>query len=186
MRSWRILAWLGALAAVAAIVALGLADRPERPQPERGGGTAAARATPLPGAGDPDRMLKDISAERFPAVLKAARPRPVMVDFWASWCDPCRFEMPFITHLRAKYQGRIDFIGVNYQDARGPAEAFVREFKMNFPSYRDPDGKIGQGQGGIIGMPTAIFLDSNGREIHRQTGAFATEAKMEEVLRRLL
>jgi thiol-disulfide isomerase/thioredoxin len=186
MRGWRILAWLGALAAVAAIVVLGLADRPERPEPERGGGATAARAPALRGAGDPDRMLKDIAAERFPAVLRAARPRPVMVDFWASWCDPCRFEMPFITHLRAKYHGRIDFIGVNYQDSRGPAEAFVREFKMNFPSYRDPDGKIGEGQGGIIGMPTAIFLDSSGRDIHRQTGAFATEAKMEEVLTRLL
>jgi hypothetical protein len=62
----------------------------------------------------------------------------------------------------------------------------VRQFKMNFPSYRDPDGAIGQGQGGIIGMPTAIFLDERGREIHRQTGAFPTEVAMEKVLRRLL
>lgn len=168
------------------MVVLGLADRPERPERESDGRASQARAAALPGAGDPARMLTDVPADRFPAVLRAARPRPVMVDFWASWCDPCRFEMPFITRLRAEYLGRIDFIGVNYQDGRGPAEAFVREFEMNFPSYRDPDGKIGEGQGGIIGMPTAIFLDERGRETHRQTGAFPTEAAMEEVLKRLL
>lgn len=180
-RRWKLLAGLGALVAVAAIVAVGLSQRPER-----GPANGAARATALPGAGDPDRMLKEIAAGRFTAVLRAARPRPVMVDFWASWCGPCRFEMPFITRLRAKYLGRIDFIGVNYQDAREPAEAFVREFKVNFPSYRDPDGAIGKGQGGVVGMPTAIFFDRRGREIHRQTGAFATEAAMERVLKRLL
>jgi thiol-disulfide isomerase/thioredoxin len=186
IRRWRILAALGVLVAIAAVVVLGLADRPERLERESDGGASRARATALLGAGDPARMLKDVPADRFPAVLRATRPRPAMVDFWASWCDPCRFEMPFITHLRAKYLKRIDFIGVNYQDGRGPAEAFVREFEMNFPSYRDPDGEIGEGQGGIIGMPTAIFLDGSGREIHRQTGAFPTEAAMEEVLKRLL
>jgi cytochrome c biogenesis protein CcmG/thiol:disulfide interchange protein DsbE len=184
-RRWKLFAGLVAVVVVAAIVAVGLSQRPER-SPTDGGATDAVRATAVDGAGDPGRMLRDIPAERFPAVLRAARPRPVMVDFWASWCGPCRFEMPFITRLRAKYPGRIEFIGVNYQDGRGPAAAFVREFKMNFPSYRDPDGKIGEGQGGIIGMPTAIFLDASGREIQRQTGAFATEAKMEEVLKRLL
>ena len=178
---WKLLAGVATLVVLAAIVALGLSQRPER-DPADGGGPVAAS----PGAGDPARMLRDIPAGRFPALLRAARPRPVMLDFWASWCGPCRFEMPFITRLRAKYRGRIDFIGVNYQDSRGPAEAFVREFKMNFPSYRDPDGKIGNGQGGIVGMPTAIFLDGRGREIHRQTGAFASEAAMEEQLKRLL
>jgi thiol-disulfide isomerase/thioredoxin len=117
-RRWKLLAGLGALAALAVIVAVGLSQRPER-SPAVGGGASAARAAALPGAGDPGRMLKEIPAESFPAVLKAARPRPVMVDFWASWCDPCRFEMPFITRLRAKYRGRIDFIGVNTRTPAG-------------------------------------------------------------------
>jgi cytochrome c biogenesis protein CcmG/thiol:disulfide interchange protein DsbE len=183
-RSMRLLLGAVAVGAVIVLVVLGLTSTSERDGGR--GAPSSARAAALPGAGDPDKVLKDIPAGRFPDVLERLRPRPVMVDFWASWCDPCRFEMPFITSLRAKYLGRIDFIGVNYQDGREPAAAFVREFKINFPSYRDPDGKIGDGQGGIIGMPTAIFLDGRGREIHRQTGAFATEAKMEEVLRRLL
>lgn len=183
----KLLLAFGGLAALAAIIVLGLADRPERLKPEPAkSGSAARAAAAVPGAGDPDRILKDLPASQFPAVLKRARPRPVMVDFWASWCDPCRFEMPFITRLRAKYLGRIDFIGVNYQDAPEPAADFVRELKVNFPSYRDPKGEIGKGQGGILGMPTAIFFDGQGREVFRQTGAFPTEAKMDEVLRRLL
>lgn len=183
-RRWKAFANVAALAAVAAIVVVGLSQRPERSAGEDSPSSAGAAA--LPGAGNPDRMLRDIAASRFTALLRAARPRPVMVDFWASWCGPCRFEMPFIVRLSAKYRGRIDFIGVNYQDDRDAAEAFVRELEMNFPSYRDPDGKIGQGQGGIIGMPTAIFLNGRGKEIHRQTGAFASEDAMEKVLKRLL
>lgn len=186
MRNWKVLAWLAALVALVAIVVMGLADRPYRQGSESGAAATPAGAAALPSAGDPDRMLKEIPAERFPAVLRAARPRPVMVDFWASWCGPCRFEMPFITRLRAKYLGRIDFIGVNYEDGRGSAEEFVRKFKVNFPSYRDPDGAIGEAQGGIIGMPTAIFFDAGGKEIHRQTGAFPSEAAMETILKRLL
>ncbi|MGH2716497.1 MAG: TlpA family protein disulfide reductase [Thermoleophilaceae bacterium] len=185
-RRWKLLASLAGVAAIVAIVVVGLGDRPERVESRTAGGEGAARPAALPGAGDPNRMLREIAPERFPALLRAARPLPVMVDFWASWCGPCRFEMPFITRLRAKYRERIEFIGVNYQDAPGPAAAFVREFEMNFPSYGDPDGEIGEGQGGIIGMPTAIFFDGRGREVHRQTGAFASEAAMEEVLRRLL
>lgn len=187
-RGWRVAAVLAVVAGIAAIVVLGLNDRPERLEPESGPSSTGAAAAPasLSGSGDPKRILKDLDPSRFPAVLERARPRPVMIDFWASWCEPCRLEMPFITKLRAKYVGRIDFVGVNYQDGREPAAEFVREFQVNFPSYRDQDGKIGQGQGGIIGMPTAIFLDGDGREIHRQTGAFPTEAAMEEILKRLL
>jgi cytochrome c biogenesis protein CcmG, thiol:disulfide interchange protein DsbE len=170
-------------AALVGVLAVGLADRPERPRADE---QSAAPAVRVSGAGDPARILEDIEPDRFPAVLESARPRPVMVDFWASWCEPCRVEMPFITRLRAKYLGRIDFIGVNYQDAREPAEEFIREFNINFPTYRDPDGKIGEGQGGIAGMPTAIFYNGEGREVFRQTGAFPSEARMEEALRRLL
>jgi cytochrome c biogenesis protein CcmG/thiol:disulfide interchange protein DsbE len=183
VRRLKLISAFAVAAALIAVLAVGLADRPERRQ---SGPRSAASATRVPGAGDPAPVLMDIEPQRFPAVLESARPRPVMVDFWASWCEPCRFEMPFITRLRTKYLGRIEFIGVNYQDAREPAEEFIREFKLNFPTYRDPDGKIGEGQGGIAGMPTAIFYDREGREVVRRTGAFPSEAKMEEALRRLL
>lgn len=69
-------------------------------------------------------QLLDGGPEAFEARVAALRGHPVVVNQWASWCGPCRYEFPFFQRLASRYSGRVAFLGVNSQDARGDAEDF--------------------------------------------------------------
>jgi thiol-disulfide isomerase/thioredoxin len=90
--------------------------------------------------------------------------KPIVLNFWASWCPPCREEIPALVEL-AEAHPQIQVVGVNLQDAAGDARALQEEIGFDFPSIADTDGTIAQ-QLGVIGMPTTFFLDAE----HRITG----------------
>ena len=106
-----------------------------------------------------------------PAVsLAALRGAPVVVTFWASWCDPCRREAPDLARFARERPGGAHLVGVNYQDRKSDALAFVREFDWRFSNVRDPTGKLGD-RYGIPGLPTTYVIDTRGRIAARLTGA---------------
>lgn len=72
-------------------------------------------------------LLLDGGSEAFEARLRKLHGYPIVVNQWASWCRPCRYEFPFFQRLAVKYEGRVAFLGVNSQDPRGDAEDFLRE-----------------------------------------------------------
>lgn len=89
--------------------------------------------------------------------------KPIIVNFWASWCDPCRLEAPFLSDLHARYKDRVDFLGVNvtkYDDISG-AEAFVRQYQYRFPTLLDKEGAV-FAKYKVPGYPTSFFIDRNG------------------------
>jgi cytochrome c biogenesis protein CcmG, thiol:disulfide interchange protein DsbE len=90
------------------------------------------------------------------------RGAPAAINFWASWCTPCRREMPELEQLHRSRQGRWHIVGVNWNDRQSSARAFIRDYNATFPNLRDPDGSIGRSYG-IIGLPTTVILDSKGR-----------------------
>jgi cytochrome c biogenesis protein CcmG/thiol:disulfide interchange protein DsbE len=128
--------------------------------------------------------LLDGGTEAFERRLAELRGHPVVVNQWASWCGPCRFEFPFFQRLARRYEGRIGFLGVNSQDARDDAEAFLREFPVPFPHYYDKDAAVARLFGGGRAWPSSAFYDAEGELAKTHLGAYASEAKLEEDIRR--
>ena len=110
---------------------------------------------------------------------------PVVINFWASWCPPCRQESPSFERLWRRYKDTgIQFVGVDIQDEVADAEAYVREFGLTFPNGVDPDGAITV-EYGVIGLPVTFFIGSSGIVEGRWVGAIS-EDKLEEWVKALL
>jgi thiol-disulfide isomerase/thioredoxin len=98
--------------------------------------------------------------------------RPVVLNFWASWCPPCREELPALDQL-AKKHPEVAVVGVNYQDGVSGARKLQRELGWTFPSIADPFGELAA-RLGLQGMPTTYFLDAD----HRVAGVIVGGADL--------
>jgi thiol-disulfide isomerase/thioredoxin len=100
------------------------------------------------------------------------RGRVVLVNFWASWCAPCRREQAGLEALwrRLGPAGRVRFIGVDYRDAAPAARSFLRELGVTYPSVADPRGTLGA-RFDVPFLPATILVDAGGRLRYRLVGA---------------
>ncbi|MCS6802076.1 MAG: TlpA disulfide reductase family protein [Chloroflexota bacterium] len=90
------------------------------------------------------------------------RGKLVILNFWASWCGPCRSEMPAIEAASIRYRDAgVVFLGVNVQEASATVTAFVDEFKLTFPILLDPNGAISAVYR-VRSLPTTFFIDRDG------------------------
>ena len=94
--------------------------------------------------------------------IASLRGRPAAINFWASWCEPCRQEARGFEHLASELRGRASLVGVDWEDDRDAALAFVDRYGWTFPSLRASGGSVGE-RYGIIGLPTTFILDRNGQ-----------------------
>jgi thiol-disulfide isomerase/thioredoxin len=115
-----------------------------------------------------------------PVRLADLRGTAVVINFWASWCVPCRKEAPELARFDRQMRGHARLVGVDFQDAKGDALAFVREFGWRFPNVRDPQGKLGS-RYRLVGLPTTYVLDRQGRIARSMTGA-QTYAKLRQAV----
>jgi len=95
--------------------------------------------------------------------------RPLVVNFWASWCTPCRKEMPVLQALSQQLRGRVDFLGVDYLDQAGAARRLAAETGVTYRLAADPHGRAGT-ELGITGLPTTLFIDAGGAQVGRRVG----------------
>jgi cytochrome c biogenesis protein CcmG, thiol:disulfide interchange protein DsbE len=116
--------------------------------------------------------------------LAALRGYPVVVNVWASWCGPCRFEFPVFQRLAARYGRRVAFLGVNSQDANDAARTFLGEDPVPYPSYVDPKRAIAEGVGARLGLPDTAFYDRGGRLVYLKQGPYGDPAALRADLRR--
>lgn len=103
--------------------------------------------------------------------------RPVLINFWATWCGPCRMEMPDIVEL-SEDDGELVVLAVNVMENQDAISAFVEEFQMSMPVVLDSDGDLRQLYE-VRHMPTSVFIDRDGR-IATIWAGFLTPDKMEE------
>ncbi len=99
------------------------------------------------------------------------RGKVILLDFWATWCGPCRIEIPGFVKLQETYreQGLV-VIGVSEDDSVEPVREFYREFSMNYPVVMG-EGKISELYGGIVGLPTTFLIGRDGRIYSKHMGA---------------
>jgi cytochrome c biogenesis protein CcmG, thiol:disulfide interchange protein DsbE len=120
-------------------------------------------------------------ALRPPAVdLAALRGKPALIDFFASWCGPCEEEAPALRRLAATLGDRATVVAVDWDDAGGPARAFVRKHGWDFPVLADTSGEAGESYG-LVGLPTSFVLDPEGRIVATFRGP-QSEAKLRQAL----
>jgi cytochrome c biogenesis protein CcmG/thiol:disulfide interchange protein DsbE len=108
----------------------------------------------------PDIAATDLDGH--PIHLTDLRGRPVIVNFWASWCVPCRQEMPLLRDELARHTADgLAIVGVIYKDTADPARDFAKSFGATWPSALDPDGSIAKAYR-VVAPPQSYFIDRAG------------------------
>ncbi len=114
------------------------------------------------------------------------RGRPVVLNFWASWCPPCRAEAPQLERVWQAYRDRgVVFLGVDIRDSEVDARVYLREFGVTYANLRDPSNAIAVGYG-VSGIPATFFIDREGRVASRWLGPVSEQqiaARVEELVR---
>jgi peroxiredoxin len=130
------------------------------------------KPAPQPGRAGPDFVLERLGGGTLR--LSDLQGKPVLLNFWASWCPPCRQEMPEIVaaYERHKAEGLV-VLGVNLQEADSKIASFASDYGMTFPIVIDRDGDVGQSWrigGAFKGLPSSYFIDSKGvvRDVFNQ------------------
>jgi cytochrome c biogenesis protein CcmG/thiol:disulfide interchange protein DsbE len=124
--------------------------------------------------------LIDGGVEAYEGRIGALHGYPVVVNLWASWCGPCRFEFPHLQRAVADYGKRVAFLGIDKQDSDDAARAFLREEPVPYPSYTDPDEEIAESidEDATRGLPTTAFYDRDGGLAYLKLGPYDDEAEL--------
>ena len=122
----------------------------------------------------PEFTLTDLQGGKVS--LNSYRGKVVLLDFWATWCEPCREEIPRFIALQNEYGAQgLQIIGISMDDDEQPVRDFSAQFKMNYPVAMG-NAEIGELYGGILGVPIAFMIGRDGRIYAKHVGAtnFAT------------
>jgi peroxiredoxin len=128
-------------------------------------GSTTAGAVPAPRQGFPAPDFSLETAQGQTITLSELRGRPVLINLWASWCVPCRTEMPALERVHRDYRDQgfvLLAVNATYQDSQQAAVDFAREHSLTFPILLDRDGKVSSGQYQLRALPTSFFVDPQG------------------------
>jgi thiol-disulfide isomerase/thioredoxin len=125
------------------------------------------------------------SQSAFAARLKELKGHPVVVNGWASWCGPCRFEFPFLQRASVDRGKEVAFLGLDSEDNRGDAKRFMGQFPVSYPSYEDPHDAIAQNlRPAPRGLPYMLFYDKTGRLQFVHQGGYPSQQALETDIQR--
>lgn len=143
----------------------------------------AGAPAPLAAVHDQANELLPGGVDAYEERVAALRGYPVVVNVWASWCGPCRFEFPHMQRAAAEYGKRVAFLGVDSQDSDDAAATFLREEPVPYPSYTDPDEEILESLGGK-GLPDTAFYDRRGELVYLKQGPYSDGAELDADIER--
>lgn len=176
--------WYGIIA-LAALLGTAWIFASRVPVPGTAGNTTSDLSETAPRAGflAPDFELPTLDGGSVQ--LSALRGQPVLINFWASWCGPCRSEMP---HIQAAYENHIQrglvVLGIDQMESSDSVSRFVEEFGLTFPIPMDSDGTVSAVYR-ARGLPTSFFVDPDGVIRATFTGPMSSgfiESQLEEII----
>jgi len=143
---------------------------------------AEARAPLPPGAPAELVAVREQASEllaggtdAFESRLAELRGHPVVINKWASWCGPCRFEFPFFQALSTERGNEIAFLGIDSEDSDEAARTFLEELPLPYPSYSDPDSEIARSLDADREFPSTVFIDSDGEQVFVHRGGYSSQ-----------
>ena len=161
-----------------AVLVAGCAGTSQSGQPQAGDTRFVAGDGKMQVFGAADRKAAPaISGETLDgatASLAAHKGKVVVLNFWASWCGPCRAEAPVLKEVAAKTKGGVEFLGVDFKDRKADAQAFERTEQTGYPSIFDQPGKVALAFQGTVppaAIPSTLIIDAQGRIAARALGA---------------
>lgn len=116
---------------------------------------------PIVGHPAPDFTLNTPGGETVALAAFREAGQPVVVNFWASWCGPCRVEMPYFQNVSLKYNNRVAVVGINQGENDIIITDFGEQFKLTYPLLYDPDNDVNQ-RYLVSNLPTTVFIDADG------------------------
>lgn len=184
-------AWLGMAAAATALVLLSLLSGPDgfdpdAPPPAADGSVASdADGAMAPGTVAPlNFTLKDMNG--VDVRLESFKGKVILLNFWATWCGPCRIEIPYLIELQRQYGDDLVVLGVSIDDTAEKLKPYATEMKVNYPLL------VGNGRqdfqdayGPFWGIPVTVFVDRDGL-IHKKHSGIASKEQFEHEIMSLL
>jgi cytochrome c biogenesis protein CcmG/thiol:disulfide interchange protein DsbE len=159
--------------AVGALVLVGLVFGGQEERSPRSTSPTTGQALPI--------ELPNLTGEGTVSLAQFAG-RPVVVNFFASWCTPCLRELPAFQAVSSRTGDRVAFLAVNHQDNRQAGLDMLRQAGVRYPAGYDPDGQVAV-RYGLFGMPTTLFISADGRLLEKHTGEMS-RAQLEQAIDR--
>lgn len=132
----------------------------------------------------PDFQLKGLDGKIY--TLSGFRGRPVLINFWATWCGPCRGEMPYLEEVYRDWKEKgLVFLAVNIGESASDVREFMDRYGLTMPVLMDTSRAVA-GKYNITGIPTTYFIDSDGIIQNKVAGAFPNKASIEKYLGKLV
>ena len=127
--------------------------------------------------------LDDVRPGEPPVRLLDFRGKPVVLNFFGSWCPPCLRELPDLQAVSERYRGKVAFIGVTFNDTRPGAQEVLRKAGVTYPAGFDPDNEVAL-RYALRGMPTTVFISADGKLLERAEKEL-TEPQLDSIIERL-
>jgi len=146
---------------------------------------AVPQAVEAPQVGEPAPDFQIISSNGQPGSLSDFHGKPVLINFWATWCSPCRSEMPYIQQVYEEWSGQgLVVLAINIGESSSQVERFIQAYNLSFPVLLDMAGKVAE-QYNIRYIPTTYFVDGSGIIRDIRIGPFSSAAEIEDILTKI-
>ncbi len=148
-----------------------------------GPGSIVTAQVPIHFDGDNPLPAPDFKIEMLSGKTRALSDyrgkKPVVINFWGSWCGPCRAEAPVFAEVSQEYDDEVEFFGIAVNDSRGPAESFIRSFEITYENGLD-EANIAATYG-VRGIPTTFWVNKEGEIVDVWVGAIDRASLIDRV-----
>ncbi|HWE32751.1 MAG TPA: TlpA disulfide reductase family protein [Solirubrobacteraceae bacterium] len=118
-------------------------------------------------------------AQAFKARLAQLRGYPVVVNLWASWCEPCQSEFPVYQRVSVAFGRRVAFLGIDGKDQNAAARSFLHRFPVSYPSYTDPQGAIESAIQAVSYFPQTLYFNRRGTMVYDKAGPYLSVSELQ-------
>jgi cytochrome c biogenesis protein CcmG/thiol:disulfide interchange protein DsbE len=174
---------IGVITLTAAIAGCG--STAHNAAPSQSAVTAAFKGSPPPLAelhAQGNHLLAG-GAKAFQARLSSLHGYPVVVNMWASWCEPCQSEFPVYQRVAVADGREVAFLGLDDRDHNAAAAAFLRKFPVTYPSYTDPQGRTASAIHAFPGYPQTFYFNKRGTMVYDKAGPYLSVSELKRDIR---